>query len=96
MAINKARTEIDGLLEDSPSLGPRTESLIKKQILVAARLAADDLKQDSETAEGGSGAAQKDRVHGGAGARRLVPGSARLIGPTSPICSVSSGSTTKI
>ena len=50
--INEARTEIEGLLEDSPSLRRETDGLIKKQILAAARLAADDLKQHGETAEG--------------------------------------------
>src|SRR6516164_5872625 len=46
--INEARTEIEGLLEDSPSLRRETQALIKKQIRAAARLAADDLMQHGE------------------------------------------------
>src|SRR5438128_6170638 len=49
--INEARTEIEGLLEDSPSLRRETDGLIKKQIRAAARLAADDLRQHGELAE---------------------------------------------
>jgi hypothetical protein len=48
--INEGRTEIEGLLEDSPSLKRETEGLIKKQSRAAARLAADDLRQHGETA----------------------------------------------
>jgi hypothetical protein len=46
--IDEARTEIEGLLEDSPSLRRETEALIKKQLRAAARLAADDLSQHGE------------------------------------------------
>jgi len=46
--IDEARTEIEGLLEDSPSLRRETSVLIKKQIRAAARLAADDLRQNGE------------------------------------------------
>jgi Domain of unknown function DUF29 len=46
--IDEARTEIEGLLEDSPSLRRETQALIKKQIRAAARLAADDLMQHGE------------------------------------------------
>jgi len=46
--IDEARTEIEGLLEDSPSLRRETEALIKKQIRAASRLAADDLGQHGE------------------------------------------------
>ncbi len=49
--INEARTEIEGLLEDSPSLRREAGSLIKKQIGAAAKLAADDLRQYGEPAE---------------------------------------------
>ena len=46
--IDEARTEIEGLLEDSPSIRGETQALIKKQICAAARLAADDLMQPGE------------------------------------------------
>ena len=46
--IDEARTEIEGLLEDSPSLRRKADSLIKKQIGAAAKLAADDLRQHGE------------------------------------------------
>jgi hypothetical protein len=49
--IDEARTEIEGLLEDSPSLRRETDGLIRKQIRAAARLAADDLGQHGEPAE---------------------------------------------
>jgi hypothetical protein len=49
--IDEARTEIEGLLEDSPSLRCEADSLIKKQIGAAAKLAADDLRQHGEPAE---------------------------------------------
>jgi Domain of unknown function DUF29 len=49
--IDEARTEIEGLLEDSPSLRREADSLIKKQIGAAAKLAADDLRQHGEPAE---------------------------------------------
>ena len=53
--IDEARTEIEGLLEDSPSLRREADSLIKKQIGAAAKLAADDLRQHGEP-EGAIGA----------------------------------------
>ena len=49
--IDEARMEIEGLLDDSPSLRRETDGLIKKQIRAAARLAADDLRQYGETDE---------------------------------------------
>jgi Domain of unknown function DUF29 len=49
--IDEARTEIEGLLEDSPSLRRETQTLIKKRIRAAARLAADDLGQHGEPIE---------------------------------------------
>jgi Domain of unknown function DUF29 len=49
--IDEARTEIEGLLEDSPSLRREADGLIKKQIRAAGRLAADDLRQHGEPAE---------------------------------------------
>ena len=49
--IHEARTEIEGLLEDSPSFRRETDGLIKKQIRAVARLAADDLSHDGELAE---------------------------------------------
>ena len=50
-SINEARTEIEGLLDDSPSLRREAEGLIRKQIAAAARLAADDLRQHDESAD---------------------------------------------
>jgi len=49
--IREARLEIEGVLEDSPSLRRETEALIKKQIRAAAELAADDLGQHGEQAD---------------------------------------------
>jgi hypothetical protein len=49
--IDEARTEIEGLLEDSPSLRRETQALIKKQTRAAARLAADDLTHHGEPIE---------------------------------------------
>ena len=46
--IDEARSEIEGLLEDSPNLRSEADGLIKKQIRAAARLAADDLRQHGE------------------------------------------------
>jgi DNA gyrase/topoisomerase IV subunit A len=46
--INEARTEIEGLLEDSPSLRRETQALIQKQVRAAARQAGDDLGQHGE------------------------------------------------
>src|SRR5882724_4225639 len=39
--IDEARSEIEGLLEDSPGLRREADGLIKKQIHAAARLAAE-------------------------------------------------------
>ncbi|MGH7248519.1 MAG: DUF29 domain-containing protein [Pseudomonadota bacterium] len=47
-AIGEARDEIEGLLEDSPSLRREVDGMIKKQILTAAKLAAADLGQHGE------------------------------------------------
>ena len=49
--INEARIEIEGLLEDSPSLRREIGGLIQKQIRAAARLAADDLGLHGEPAD---------------------------------------------
>ena len=49
--IDEARTEIEGLLEDSPSLRREADGLIKKQLRAAARLATDDLRWHGEPAE---------------------------------------------
>jgi Domain of unknown function DUF29 len=49
--IREARSEIDGLLEDSPSLRRGVEALIKKQLRDAAELAIDDLGQNGEPAD---------------------------------------------
>ena len=49
--INEARTEIEDLLEDSPSLRRETEAMIRKQLSIAARLAADDLLTHGEAAK---------------------------------------------
>jgi hypothetical protein len=49
--INEARTEIEGLLADSPSLRREVEGMIKRQTTAAARLAADDLRQHGEPAD---------------------------------------------
>src|SRR5436190_23731469 len=49
--IDEARTEIEALLEDSPSLWREADSLIKKPIGAAAKLAADDLRQHGELEE---------------------------------------------
>ena len=46
--IDEARIEIEGLLEDSPSLQREADVLIKNQIRAAARLAADDLRLHGE------------------------------------------------
>ena len=57
--IDEARMEIEGLLDDSPSLRRETDGLIKKQIRAAARLAADDLRQYGETDEAIRGRLEK-------------------------------------
>jgi hypothetical protein len=43
--IREARSEIEGVLEDSPSLRREAEAMISKQIRAAAELADDDLGQ---------------------------------------------------
>src|SRR6516165_5640679 len=48
--IREARSEIEGVLEDSPSLRRETQAMITKQIRAAAELAADDLGQHGEPA----------------------------------------------
>jgi hypothetical protein len=58
--IDEARTEIEGLLEDSPSLRREIHALIKKQIHAAARLAAADLAHHGEPME-----AVRARLEGG-------------------------------
>jgi hypothetical protein len=58
--IDEARTEIEGVLEDSPSLRRETQALIKKQIRAAARQAANDLSNHGEPIE-----AITDRLTGG-------------------------------
>ena len=58
--IDEARTEVEGLLEDSPSLRRETHALIKKQIRAAARLAADDLGRHGESID-----AIRARLEGG-------------------------------
>jgi hypothetical protein len=58
--IDESRTEIEGLLEDSPSLRRETPALIKRQIRAAARLAADDLAHHGEPTE-----AVRARLEGG-------------------------------
>lgn len=50
--IREARAEIEGVLEDSPSLRREAEALITKQIRAAAELAADDLAAHEEPANG--------------------------------------------
>jgi hypothetical protein len=49
--IREARAEIEGVLEDSPSLRREAEACITKQLRVAAELAADDLGQYGEPAD---------------------------------------------
>jgi hypothetical protein len=49
--VDEARTEIEGILEDSPSLRREVDRLIVKQIPAAAKLAADDLLQYAEPAD---------------------------------------------
>jgi Domain of unknown function DUF29 len=49
--IREARSEIEGVLEDSPSLRREAEAMISKQIRAAADLAADDLGQHGEPTE---------------------------------------------
>jgi hypothetical protein len=75
--IREARSEIEGVLEDSPSLRREAEAMISKQIRAAAELAADDLGQHGEPIEA-IRAARRRRIHRGAGSRRLVSGRVRL------------------
>jgi hypothetical protein len=49
--IREARLEIEGVLEDSPSLRREAEALIKKQLRAAAELAVDDLGLHGEPAD---------------------------------------------
>jgi hypothetical protein len=49
--IREARAEIEGVLEDSPSLRGEAEAIIAKQIRAAAELAADDLGHHGEPAD---------------------------------------------
>jgi Domain of unknown function DUF29 len=46
--IREARSEIEAVLEDSPSLRNEVKALIWRQIRAAAELAADDLMQHGE------------------------------------------------
>jgi len=71
--IREARAEIEGVLDDSPSLRGEAKALITRQIRAAAELAADDLGQHGEPADG-LGTARQGALHTGAGTRRLVPG----------------------
>lgn len=50
-SVNEARSQIDLLLEDSPSLRQDIDSLIRKQMRAAAELDAADLEQHREPAE---------------------------------------------
>jgi Domain of unknown function DUF29 len=50
-SINEARSQIDLLLEDSPSLRREVDGLIQKQVHAAAKLAAADLEQHREPAD---------------------------------------------
>ncbi len=47
--VREARSEIEGVLDDSPSLRREAEAMIKRQIRAAAELAADDLLQHGES-----------------------------------------------
>jgi Domain of unknown function DUF29 len=49
--IDEAHNEIEGVLEDSPSLRREIPALIKKQTWTAARLATDDLRNHGEPIE---------------------------------------------
>ena len=51
-SVNEARSQIELLLEDSPSLRREVDSLIQKRVRAAAKLAAADLEQHREPAEG--------------------------------------------
>ena len=49
--IREARSEIEGVLEDSPSLWREAQAMITKQVRAAAELAPDDLGQHGEPAD---------------------------------------------
>ena len=49
--VDEARDQIEGLLEDSPSLRREVDGMITRQIRVAGKLAAADLAQHGEPAE---------------------------------------------
>jgi len=49
--IREARSEIEGVLEDSPSLWREAQAMITKQVRAVAELAADDLGQHGEPAD---------------------------------------------
>ena len=49
--ILDARTELEDLFEDSPSLRREVEGVIRKQVSAAAKLAALDLEQHGEPAD---------------------------------------------
>jgi uncharacterized protein DUF29 len=59
-SVDEARDEIEGLIEDSPSLRREIDDVIKKQIRSAAKLAADDLSQFGEP-----GGAVRERLEQG-------------------------------
>ena len=50
-SVNEARSQIELLLEGSPSLRREVDSSIQKQVRAAAKLAAADLEQHREPAE---------------------------------------------
>jgi Domain of unknown function DUF29 len=50
-AIIDARSEIDGVLSDSPSLRREVDRLVTDQLRVAAKLAANDLRNHGEPAD---------------------------------------------
>ncbi|HEV2097444.1 MAG TPA: DUF29 domain-containing protein [Stellaceae bacterium] len=49
--VREVRSEIESVLDDSPSLRREAEAMIKKQIRTAAELATDDLKNHGEPIE---------------------------------------------
>ena len=62
--ITEARNEIDGLLEDSPSLRREIDDLIGKQLPAAVRLAAADLSLYGEQARFDQGGFTAEQVLG--------------------------------
>ncbi|MGH7046049.1 MAG: DUF29 domain-containing protein [Stellaceae bacterium] len=66
--IDEARAEIEGVLEDSPSLRREVDGMIERQISTAAKLAADDLGKYSEPVE----AVQKRLEQGGFTAEEVL------------------------